>query len=222
MIKIITQDKKSNPTDHNLILKLTVKKSFPDYGTMYEVYLGRKRIGFADIDNGKTEISFVQINKEYQRKGVSTFLYNYIEKDLGCKLKPSKDLIEDGEAFWKNRSKRINPVDKEFLNRLEVEKFKLSNQDDMYRYNLNYYYDPDFKVYVGGAFVDLDNQYVLKVEIHPSFRRKGAASFLYDHIEKDLGIKLKSSGTLRPDGEKFWENRLKKNPLFKPKPRKTK
>ncbi len=104
--KTIKHNKIKNPTDFDLISKLIVKKSFPDYGVMYEIYLGKKRIGFADIDNNKREISFVNINKEYRRKGVSTFLYNYIEKDLGYKLKPSEDLLEEGEAFWKNRLKK--------------------------------------------------------------------------------------------------------------------
>lgn len=108
---MIQRKTKSNPTDHDLISKLTVKKFFPDYGTMYEVYLGKRRIGFADIDHGKTEISFVNINEEYRRKGVSSFLYDYIEKDLGRKLKPSADLLEDGEAFWKARIKKSNPND---------------------------------------------------------------------------------------------------------------
>lgn len=119
---MIRRKTKSNPTDHDLISKLIIKKSFPDYGVMYEVYLGKKRIGFADIDHGKTEISFVNINEEYRRKGVSSFLYDYIEKDLGRKLKPSADLLDGGEAFWKNRIKRSNPTDEELLKKIKVKK----------------------------------------------------------------------------------------------------
>ena len=42
------------------------------------------------------------------RQGIATYLYDYIEKDLDIKLRPSNNLSSDGEEFWKNRLKK-NP-----------------------------------------------------------------------------------------------------------------
>ena len=218
MIKIINRNKKSNPTDHDLISKLTVKKSFPDYGTMYEVYLGKRRIGFADIDNGKTEISFVNINEEYRRKGVSTFLYDYIEKDLGRKLKPSLDLLDDGDKFWKNRNKRSNPTDLSLLKSIKITK------------EIDYDYDTDLIVYtiwfrgneIGHAWIFVGATSTLEVKINYEFQRKGLATYLYNYIEKDLNLKLKPSNDQTYYGKQLWASqkekaRLKKNPLSKSK-----
>lgn len=212
MIKITKRFKKLNPTDHNLISKLTVKKSFPGYGIMYEVYLGKKRIGFADIDKGKTEISFVDINTEYRRKGVSTFLYDYIEKDLGRKLKPSEDLIEDGQAFWKNRNKR-NPRDGEFLKKIKIEKTKFrpfDKTEDLYQIFYN-------NKNIGHALYDPNSKTIEDVSVYEEFRQKGVATFIHDYIEKDLKIKLKPNSVQTWHGKAFWENRLKKNPSLKRK-----
>lgn len=218
---MIRRKPKLNPTDHKLISKLIVKKSFPDYGTMYGVYLGKRRIGFADIDRGKSEISFVNINEEYRRKGVSSFLYDYIEKDLGHKLKPSADLLDDGEAFWKARNRRNNPDDLSLLKSIKITK------------EIDYDYDTDLIVYtiwfrnkeIGYAYIFVGADSILKIDINYDFKRKGLATYLYNYIEKDLNLKLKPSVRQSFEGKQLWagqkeKSRLKKNPL--PKPRKTK
>ena len=225
---MIRRKTKSNPTDHDLISKLTVKKSFPDYGTMYEVYLGKRRIGFADIDHGKTEISFVNINEEYRRKGVSSFLYDYIEKDLDRKLKPSEDLLDDGEAFWKARIKKSNPRDEEFLKTIfikteckrlynTIEYYIYRNEDSLKRDRFGKLHR-DFAI--AHAYYDIKDKWIYDLYVNPNYQRKGLASYLYDYIEQDNNIKLRPSDSLDPDGKKFWENRLKKNPKPKPKLRK--
>lgn len=220
---MIQRKTKSNPTDHDLISKLTVKKFFPDYGTMYEVYLGKRRIGFADIDHGKTEISFVNINEEYRRKGVSSFLYDYIEKDLGRKLKPSADLLDDGDKFWKARNKRSNPNDLSLLKSIKITK------------EIDYDYDNDLIVYtiwfrnkeIGYAYIFVGADSILKIDINYDFQRMGLASYLYGYIEKDLNIKLKPSSRQSLEGKRLWAGqkekaRSKKNPSPKPKLRKSK
>ena len=223
---MIRHKTKSNPTDHDLISKLTVKKSFPDYGTMYEVYLDKRRIGFADIDHGKTEISFVNINEEYRRKGVSSFLYDYIEKDLGRKLKPSADLLDDGEAFWKTRNKRSNPRDEELLKTIKIQKKKFYDDSCDEHGTLYKIYSND--EYIGRAEILDDSDNVYYAWIYKSENRnKGVMSFVYDYIEKDLKIKLKPSNNQLEGGKAFWETRSKKNnpnknPSPKPKLRKLK
>lgn len=211
MIKITKRFKKLNPTDHNLISKLTVKKSFPGYGIMYEVYLGKKRIGFADIDKGKTEISFVDINTEYRRKGVSTFLYDCIEKDLGRRLKPSEDLIEDGQAFWKNRNKKSNPTDLSFLRLIKITKIIIPIQcwngllEVLIKYNIWFRNKK-----IGYVEIIEGSDSIEDVLIDEEYRRKGLATYLYNYIEKDLRIKLKPNSIQLEDGIAFWQNRSKK------------
>ena len=59
-------------------------------------------IGMASIKIGDNN-SHIEINKAYQRKGLATLLYNFIEKDLKIKLKPSNDQTSNGKKFWKSR-----------------------------------------------------------------------------------------------------------------------
>lgn len=205
---MIRRKTKLNPTDHDLISKLEVKKAFPPYGVKYEVYLGKRRIAFADIDHGSTEISFVQVNEGYKLRGVATFLYDYIEKDLGRKLKPSEALIEDGEAFWKARNKRSNPRDDELLKHTYITKSEFDPKKIVYSIRLyNYDYSLGFATY------DVTKKIISDVRIlDRKFRNKGLATYLYNYIENDQNIILKPSNTLSEDGKAFWQNRLKKNP----------
>ena len=48
---------------------------------------------------------------------------------------------------------------------------------------------------------------VANVEINKGARRQKIATRLYDQIEADLGIKMRPSGHLEPDGFAFWKNR---------------
>ena len=45
-------------------------------------------------------------DEKNRRKGLATYLYDYIESDLRRKLKPSPIQLSDGEKFWENRNKR--------------------------------------------------------------------------------------------------------------------
>lgn len=45
------------------------------------------------------------VNEEFQRKGLSTLMYDYIEKDLNIILEPDSSQLEPGKLFWKNRRK---------------------------------------------------------------------------------------------------------------------
>lgn len=65
--------------------------------------LNNKIIGKAEIKKNKNYISWIEINDKYKRKGLSTYLYSFIENDLGIKLKPSPNQLDDGRAFWKSR-----------------------------------------------------------------------------------------------------------------------
>jgi hypothetical protein len=208
---MIRRKTKSNPTDHDLTSKLEVKKDFPPYGVKYEVYLGKRRIAFADIDRGSTEISLVQVNEGYKLRGVATFLYDYIEKDLGRKLKPSEALIEDGAAFWKARIKKSNPRDEKFLKKIEIEEKRDSPSTTSYGV---YYLDNLIATFL----YDKINKYMSNIVIFSDkYKRRGLATYIYDYIEKEQNIKLRPSPVLFDEGKLFWKARLKKTPNPNPK-----
>ena len=76
---------------------------------VYVVFFRGKKIAYAEIFENANYIEDVQIyDEKYRRKGLATYLYDYIERDLRRKLKPSPFLLKDGEKFWENRNKRKN------------------------------------------------------------------------------------------------------------------
>lgn len=101
---------KRNPTDYDLLDNIFIKKSIIDAGPFsfvkYQVYLKTKppiRIGYAEVSNNDNYITNVEIEEPYRKRGVNTFLYDYIERDLDIVLKPSDWLLEDGKKFWNKR-----------------------------------------------------------------------------------------------------------------------
>lgn len=219
---------KKNPKNEYLISDLIIRKKkeapfgdteFIIYSVYYKFDNRNKLIGKAYIRPGDNFVSIVEINKDYRRQGVNTFLYDYIEKDLGIKLQPVKVGIHiddfvlvqepDGKAFWENRLKRKNPTDLNFLKQLSIDKeiFKITDgKDKITSYQYNVYLDGKR---IGYAEIVKGQNTVDDVEILKPYQRKGLTTFLYDYIENDLKIKLKPSEYLDPDGKKFWESRLK-------------
>lgn len=210
----ITKKIVRNPIDEELLKKLKIKKEcFPETNEIfYVVLLNNNEIGSAVYRTNKNVVDSTGIDKEYRRKGINTWLYNYIEKDQGVRLIPSKTLMREGELFWRNRLKRSNPTDEEFLKKIKIEKI---NTNGFFVYEV--YYDDRF---IGIVSIAHNSHQVGSVEIlYKEYRRKGVASYVYNYIENDLGIKLRPSDEQLPAGKKFWEARLKKNPSSKPKPK---
>lgn len=88
----------------------------------YNRYLGSARVYFNEIDDAKNiGNAHIQIEKAYQRKGLATLLYDYIEKDLKIKLRASSKPSKDAKAFWKARLKQKNPkLNEKTLRELEM------------------------------------------------------------------------------------------------------
>lgn len=201
--------KKKNPTDHEFLKKIEIQKSvnFLDNGIWqidYNVYLNNKIIGFATILSNRNFIREMQIEKQFQRKGVMSYLYDYIEKDRNIKLIPSENLLKDGRLFWKNRLKKSNPADKEFLSKIKIKKEKFEKM-------------VSYKAYLNDSPIAIADYFpkenaVLSIWISTLYRRKGLGTLLYDIIENDFNTKLIPSIDLLPDGRRFWENRLKNKP----------
>ena len=97
--------KRKNPTDQNLITKISVLKKKHENGDIeYLAYIEDILIGGIGFNIYKNYVTWVQIDPKYRRKGVASFLYKHVENDLKIKIdKPSPYLLNDGEKFWKNR-----------------------------------------------------------------------------------------------------------------------
>lgn len=107
MIKI----KYKNPTDQEFLKKIKIRKSsfyLPVTSSIiikYHVDYNNKEIGYFKLTEGYNFIDNMHIRKEFRRKGLATFMHNYIENDLGIKIIPSEDLTDDGEEFYKDYKK---------------------------------------------------------------------------------------------------------------------
>lgn len=108
MIKVI---RKKNPTDKEFLKNIKIQKVKDKRNSLltYNAYLNNNYIGGADLDLVTNTVKSVYVKPSYRLKGLSTFIYNRIEKDLGFKLKPSNELYPDEKEFWKSRLK--NPTD---------------------------------------------------------------------------------------------------------------
>lgn len=173
--------------------------------------LRSKRIGIFSINVNNNKIYRARVADYAKNNGIATFMYDYIEKDLGVKIIPDfENQTLDGKAFWKARLKK-NPRDEELLSQIQIKK-KVKQNFIEYRAILG----ETATSVIGTAYYRPDLQVVEDVYVSQRFQKRGIASVLYDYIEQDQNIKLKPSATLLPDGEKFWQNRLKKNPKQEP------
>lgn len=109
MIKVIRE---KNPTDDEFLKRLKIESfgnndKFSNVIVYIAIINNKSLVAEAVYDIITGHVELVITKESYRRKGVATYMYNYIEKDLGIKLKPSKLLLEDGKLFWKNRYTRM-------------------------------------------------------------------------------------------------------------------
>lgn len=103
--------RRKNPPDYKLLDQLTIQKK-PGTGynvgtIVYIVKYDDEKIATAYYDpNEKYVISVEVYEDKFKRRGVATFLHDYIERDQNIILKPSTDLLLEGELFWEARLKR--------------------------------------------------------------------------------------------------------------------
>lgn len=200
---------KKNPTDHEFLKQIQIEKFDNDYFVRYFIWYKNICIAVFIIYHGDNFIKEVEIfDDKFKHKGLATFMYDYIEKDLKIKLRPSKFQTNDGKAFWQNRLKKSNPTDYSFLRLLKIEKRKLEFSSD----NIMFVYVVFFRgKKIAYAEIFENANYIEDVQIFDEkYRRKGLATYLYNYIEHDLHKKLVPSSFLLKDGEKFWENRNKR------------
>lgn len=99
--------RKPNPKNLSLIEQLIVKKIIDEDGWVtYSVWLNNNIIGNLTI-NKNFKVMGVNIKDNYQRQGIATYLYDYVENDLNIKLKQSDTYLSPkAKLFWKNRNKK--------------------------------------------------------------------------------------------------------------------
>lgn len=133
-----------NPTDQKFLDQLTIERSLINYegssgappglAINYTVKYKTQIIAHAyyripqstDYFGGHYVVEIDIYEDEDRRKGIATWLYNYIEKDLNIKLEPSKwGRTPAGIMFWNNRSKiKKNPTAEFRTNRIRNMKSK--------------------------------------------------------------------------------------------------
>jgi GNAT superfamily N-acetyltransferase len=70
---------------------------------------GMNVIGKTETSWGKNRAMSVGVIPEFQRKGIATALYNYLEDTLGIKLRRNEAQTDDGDKFWTARERgRVN------------------------------------------------------------------------------------------------------------------
>lgn len=202
--------KRKNPTDQNLITKISVLKKKHENGDIeYLAYIEDILIGGIGFNIYKNYVTWVQIDPKYRRKGVASFLYKHVENDLKIKIdKPSPYLLNDGEKFWKNRLKKSNPTDYKLLKDIKIKKLRIFEPigRDPNRHYLEYKILLNNKQ-IGYAIMEENANFISLVEIHDAFQRSGLNTYLYNYIENDLNIKLVPSKSQSSDGKAFWKSR---------------
>lgn len=218
MIRVNTRTKKKNPTNKEFLKTIFIEKNYDNSNHTVEYYVFKKNNNLTDFDRKyharifsianafyDTEDKWVYdliVKPSYQRKGLATYLYDYIEQDNNVKLKPSNYLLDDGKAFWKNRLK--NPRDDAFLAKVNIVKYNLKNSP-----YTNYVAYLNNREVVSEASFDRESKKVELIRTEDKYKRKGLANLIYDYIEEDQKIKLKPSSTLLSDGKAFWKARRK-------------
>lgn len=104
MIKIL----RKNPTDKDFLRQIRIEKFDNGVFIRYEVIYNGEEIAIFILHKGKNYIEDSEIfSNEFKHKGLATYVYNHIEKDLKIKLKPSKQQSRDGKLFWQHRARKL-------------------------------------------------------------------------------------------------------------------
>lgn len=206
--------KRKNPKDEEFLELIKVIRKNQPLFYRYEVYFRNELIGFFDIGKEDNYIQLMNIpDYKHKRRGLATFMHDYIEQDLGIKIKTSDFLSKQGKKFYEARekSKKNNPTNYKLLKEIKIQKLKITKDNYSSWGDLGQILyrilDRNRKV-LGQARYDPKRKVVDDIAIY-EMKRQGLATYLYDYIESDQKIILRPSETLLDDGEAFWKARLK-------------
>lgn len=96
----------SNPTNHEFLKQIKISKDNGEKFIMYYIEYDGKNIGMACYNKVTEWVGYIDIDEKYQKMGLATYLYDYIESEYNITLRPSRILLGAGEAFWKNRVRK--------------------------------------------------------------------------------------------------------------------
>lgn len=80
---------------------LNIKNVIADFKIKNIFY--KNIIGIGIYNKIRKVVLSIKIDPFFVRRGLATYLYDYIEKDNNLILSPSDNLLSDGEKFWENR-----------------------------------------------------------------------------------------------------------------------
>ena len=112
MIRVIktSSSKLKNPTDKDFLRQIRIEKFDNGVFIRYEVIYNGEEIAVFIIYHGNNYISDAEVlDDTYKRRGLATYVYSYIEKDLKIKLQPSKEQSWYGKKFWQHRVSKTSP-----------------------------------------------------------------------------------------------------------------
>jgi GNAT superfamily N-acetyltransferase len=70
---------------------------------LFCVYNHQGQVAYALAELDFSNVNDVLVDEELRRRGIATALYDYIEREVGHKLRPSRVRYADGREFWKAR-----------------------------------------------------------------------------------------------------------------------
>jgi hypothetical protein len=205
--------KRKNPKDEEFLELIKVIRKNQPLFYHYEIYFRNELIGFFDISKNDNYIQLMNIfDYKYKRRGLATFMHDYIEEDLGIKIRTSDFLSKQGKKFYEAREKlkKKNPTNYKLLSEIEIQKLKITKNNYSSWGDLGqilYRIIKDNRI-LGQARYDPKRKVVDDITIYEC-KRQGLATYLYDYIEADQKIILMPSETLLDDGKAFWKARLK-------------
>lgn len=120
--------KRKNPRDNELLENITFEKIFAGNNIQYIIKAFNKNIGYAIYNISDEVVMNIVIKPEFQKRGVGTYLYDFIEQDQNIILKPSNTvqggkLLAGGQKLWEKRLKK-NPDS-------ELEQFRINSIEEL-------------------------------------------------------------------------------------------
>jgi GNAT superfamily N-acetyltransferase len=73
---------------------------------LFCVYNDSGQVAYALAELDFSSVNDVLVDEDLRRRGIATALYDYIEREVGHKLRPSRVRYDDGRKFWKARESR--------------------------------------------------------------------------------------------------------------------
>lgn len=85
-------------------LTVVVDQDVLDQKPIYRVFAGTEKIGYAKLSSDGRSVMDVYITPLWQRQGIASALYDFIERDRAITLRPSPmSQSVAGKAFWTSR-----------------------------------------------------------------------------------------------------------------------